>query len=601
MAELFTDNNDSMFTAERNTDMDLSSFLRKPASEEEPSSTDVPTTAEPVTTSKSPLEQELEKRKNEQLGISINAETFDDGVSEKPVKLFSENEGRMKELEEAQEESDDLLKKRACIVPLIQYNTQEEYVNMVNEIDRVVIAPDGTISYNYLKDANGNIIQPKYIRLRTKDDPPYSKENDKLLLEAEANNRERVANGQQPISFDAYIKQKNGESNVTDESSESQVSPEDVKKNNTVQLIIDKTGLGTDFMLTDEEKKKVVDAAEIKLTQVEVLDIASIKTVKPTNNFAHHVGKYTLSGNKTTISFPASGFKADMVGLTYGEIGDISLAMDAVNVDKYYKRLSTIYNKMTNLSCGPFESFDEFLKNFAFTDIPLAIYGLYVSSFPEVQTIALRCGRQTCGKTFDINFSTRNIIRLEKSDQVLLDHMADLAASDPNEYERIYKDAPVRNIKHIRLPYSGYIIDCGIISAYEFLYNFIPIMDENTFREAFGKDENQVYQNNVVLLTSVTAVRVPDPDNPGQYVLYDDYKGILNAIYNIGPEEIKILAAITTKIQREYQLNFSFGDVTCPHCKNITRNMDVTMDELVFQTYQRLISTEVDLKNIQGL
>ena len=29
MAELFTDNNDSMFTAERNTDMDLSSFLRK--------------------------------------------------------------------------------------------------------------------------------------------------------------------------------------------------------------------------------------------------------------------------------------------------------------------------------------------------------------------------------------------------------------------------------------------------------------------------------------------------------------------------------------------------------------------------------------------
>ena len=141
-------------------------------------------------------------------------------------------------------------------------------------------------------------------------------------------------------------------------------------------------------MLSDEEKKKVIDAAEIRLTQVEVLDIASIKTVKPTNNFSHHVGKYTLSGNKTTISFPASGFKADMVGLTYGEIGDISLAMDAVNVDKYYKRLSTIYNKMTNLSCGPFESFDEFLKNFAFTDIPLAIYGLYVSSFPEVQTIA---------------------------------------------------------------------------------------------------------------------------------------------------------------------------------------------------------------------
>lgn len=601
MAELFTDNNESMsFTPEQNSDMDLSSFLRKPASEDaQTTNTDI---TEPTSPTRvlSPLEQELERRKNGQLGMSIKADSFDDGVSERPVKLFSENEGRMKELEEAQAESDDLLKKRAYVVPLIQYNTQEEYVDMVNEIDKVIINPDGTASYNYPKDSNGNIIEPKYIRLRTPEDPPFSMENDKLLLENEANNRERVANGQAPISLDTYVKQKNGEAPAT-VSQEGEVSPEEAKKNNVVQLIIDKTGLGTDFMLSDEEKKKVVDAAEIRLTQVEVLDIASIKTVKPTNNFAHHVNKYTLSGNKTTISFPASGFKADMVGLTYGEIGDISLAMDAVNVDKYYKRLSTIYNKMTNLSCGPFESFDEFLKNFAFTDIPLAIYGLYVSSFPEVQTIALRCGRQTCGKTFDINFSTRNVIRLEKCDQVLLDHMADLAASDPNEYDRIYKDAPVRNIKHIRLPYSGYIVDCGIISAYEFLYNFIPIMDENTFREAFGKDENEVYRNNIVLLTSVTAVRVPDPDNPGQYIIYDDYKGILDAIYNIGPEEIKILAAITTKIQREYQLNFSFGDVTCPHCKNITRDMDVTMDELVFQTYQRLISTEVDLKNIQGL
>ena len=581
MSELFTENsNESMFTAEKNPDMDLSSFLKK--------STDTSDDTKKSADETNPLQKELEYQKNRQLGMSITSSEFDDGVSEKPIKLYSENDERMNSLENAQKESEILFEKRKYIVPLIQYSTQEEYVQMIEEIDRVIINPDGTASYNYEKDQDGNEIKPKFIRLRTKEDPEYSKENDFYLLKKENNMNESKNNTEENI-------------NNSNKSEETPKSEEDIKKESVVQLIIDKTGLGTDFMLSDEEKKKVVDAAEIRLTQVEVLDIASIKTVKPTNNFSHHVGKYTLSGNKTTISFPASGFKADMVGLTYGEIGDISLAMDAVNVDKYYKRLSTIYNKMTNLSCGPFESFDEFLKNFAFTDIPLAIYGLYVSSFPEVQTIALRCGRQTCGKTFDINFSTRNVIRLEKCDQVLLDHMADLAASDPNEYDRIYKDAPVRNIKHIRLPYSGYIVDCGIISAYEFLYNFIPIMDENTFREAFGKDENQVYQNNVVLLTSVTAVRVPDPDNPGQYILYDDYKGILDAIYNIGPEEIKILAAITTKIQREYQLNFSFGDVTCPHCKNITRNMDVTMDELVFQTYQRLISTEVDLKNIQGL
>ena len=81
--------------------------------------------------------------------------------------------------------------------------------------------------------------------------------------------------------------------------------------------------------------------------------------------------------------------------------------------------------------------------------------------------------------------------------------------------------------------------------------------------------------------------------------LYDEkYFGNL---LDINPEEIKILASISQKIQREYQVYFSFGDVVCPHCKNVTKDLDLTIDDLVFQTYQRLMTTEVDLTNIQGL
>ena len=121
------------------------------------------------------------------------------------------------------------------------------------------------------------------------------------------------------------------------------------------------TTIPEDFVLTEEERSKLVEANEIKLTQVEVLDIASITTVKPEReSFAGKIHEYTLSGSKTTISFPASGFKADMIGMTYGEIGDISLSMDSVTVDKYYKRLAIIYNKMKNISSGPFDSFESF-------------------------------------------------------------------------------------------------------------------------------------------------------------------------------------------------------------------------------------------------
>ena len=313
------------------------------------------------------------------------------------------------------------------------------------------------------------------------------------------------------------------------------------------------------------------------------------------------IHEYTLSGSKTTISFPASGFKADMTGLTYGEIGDISLSMDSVTVDKYYKRLAIIYNKMKNISSGPFDSFESFLKNIAYTDIPLAIYGLYVSTFPEVQSISLRCGRSTCQKTFDWNFSTRNVLQLQKSDDVFLDHLKELASADPDQYDDIYKKAPVRNIKYIKLPKCGYILGLGIASAWEFLYNFIPVLDEKTFKDAFGDDINQIYMNNILLLTTVLSVRVPDPRHPGTYILCEGYKDILDAIYNINPEEIKILASISAKIQREYQTYFAFGDVVCPHCQNVTKDLELTIDDLVFQTYQRLMSTEIDLTNIRGL
>ena len=136
----------------------------------------------------------------------------------------------------------------------------------------------------------------------------------------------------------------------------------------------------------------------------------------------------------------------------------------------------------------------------------------------------------------------------------------------------------------------------GIASAYDFLYNFIPLMDENTFKEAFGEDLNEIYMNNILLLTSVRSVYVPDGN--GEYIECTGYKDILDAIYRVSPEEIKIMAAYTAKIQGEYEITFSFGDVTCPHCHNVTKDMEVNMDDLVFQTYSRLMSTEVDLKNI---
>ena len=600
MPDLFNEKNgNNIFdNAVKDDAMDLSEFITTPTTQKPTVETSPIDSALSDNTPKSnkelsPLAAELNRKKNAQLGTTVTRKEMEDGkertVFENP--MADERRERMKA---TMDESEMLLKQRAAIIPLKQFESSTEYSQMVHEISLVRFDETGKAYFDYEKDSNGNNVIPKFIRLRTENDPPYSKENDYLVMNRDAENARRIADGKEPIPDSVPLTAKVEDIEHKDE--------EEDTKSKTINLIIDKTGLGTDFILSEDERKKMAEANEIRLTQVEVLDIASITTEKPErDSFTGKINTYQLSGSKTTISFPASGFKADMTGLTYGEIADISLSMDAVNVDKYYKRLAIIYNKMKNISNGPFDSFEDFLKNFAYTDISLAVYGLFVATFPEVQTISLRCGRNSCNKTFDWDYATRSILRLDKSDEVLLDKMAQLASADPNEYEDIYKKAAVRNSKFIKLPYSGYIVELGIASAYEFLYNFIPVIDDETFKQAFGNDINDVYKNNMLLLTTVLSVRIPKNDNPNSYILCEGYKDIVDAIYSISPEEIKIIATMSNKIQTQYQVNYSFGDVKCPHCGNVTKDLDLTIDDLVFQTYQRLISTEIDLTNIQGL
>ena len=598
MPDLFNEKNgNNIFdNAVKDDAMDLSEFITTPTTQKptvvtSPIDSTLSDNTPKSNKELSPLAAELNRKKNAQLGATVTRKEMEDGkertVFENP--MADERRERMKA---TMDESEMLLKQRAAIIPLKQFESSTEYSQMVHEISLVRFDETGKAYFDYEKDSNGNNVIPKFIRLRTENDPPYSKENDYLVMNRDAENARRIADGKEPIPDSVPLTAK----------VEDIEHKEEDTKSKTINLIIDKTGLGTDFILSEDERKKMAEANEIRLTQVEVLDIASITTEKPErDSFTGKINTYQLSGSKTTISFPASGFKADMTGLTYGEIADISLSMDAVNVDKYYKRLAIIYNKMKNISNGPFDSFEDFLKNFAYTDISLAVYGLFVATFPEVQTISLRCGRNSCNKTFDWDYATRSILRLDKSDEVLLDKMAELASADPNEYEDIYKKAAVRNSKFIKLPYSGYIVELGIASAYEFLYNFIPVIDDETFKQAFGNDINDVYKNNMLLLTTVLSVRIPKNDNPNSYILCEGYKDIVDAIYSISPEEIKIIATMSNKIQTQYQVNYSFGDVKCPHCGNVTKDLDLTIDDLVFQTYQRLISTEIDLTNIQGL
>lgn len=564
-------NNDFFTNAQRDEDIDLSALMKKKKTEN---------TANNAQPKMSPLEQMKAEKMNNPGGLVVDNNKLTQEELRNPV----ENDERLESFRKEEAELDGMIEKRKYVVQIRQPQNAGEFAQLTQEIDSVVIDTNGKASIN-LVDIHGEKVQPRFIRLRTENDPAYGVTTDRQIAEGETTD---------------YT---SAETNGSDEP-EITVSEDDSTNNDemkkVVELLIDKTGFGTDFMFSDEEKKKVVESSEIRLKEVSFMDIATLNAKTDiASSYQDAINSYSLSNSQTTVCFPASGFRASMKGMTYGELADVSLNMESVTADQYRKRLTVVYNKMTNVSTGNFESFDDFLRGFAYVDIPMALYGLYVSTQPEVQQIQLRCGREACNKTFDWSFSTRSVLRLEKCSKKFLLKMEELVQAKPEDYQKIREESAVMKAKFVELPYSKFVVEMGVISAYEFLNNFIPVLDEEKFHETFGPDENNVYLNNVLLLTTVRSIRVPNGN--GGYSLCNTYKSILDAIYSIFPEEIKLIQSFANVLTTEYNSAFSFGDVTCPHCGNVTKDLDLTMDDLVFQTYQRLISTEINVENIQSL
>ena len=569
-------NNNSFFTdAQRDEGINLSEIVRQQKNKtEEPAKNN----EKPV----SPLEQMKQQQNAAPSGLVVDNESLKQEALRNPI----DNDRRREEFQKEEEALDSMIEKRKYVVQVRQPVNAAEFAMLTREVDSVSVDENGNATINLL-DMTGQPAKPQFIRLRTPEDPAYGEMTDKEIYDKNTN-----TNNESEDVADS--------SNTEAETTISTEDDEDEKIKNTIKVIIDKTGLGTDFMFSEDEKKKVTESTEIRLTEVSFMDI---KTLNAKTNIASSyedvINSYQLSNSQTTVCFPASGFRASMKGMTYGELADVALNLEMVTADQYRKRLTVVYNKMTNISTGNFESFDDFLRGFAYVDIPMALYGLYVSTQPEVQQIQLRCGREECDRTFDWSFSTRSVLRLEKCSKKFLDKMEELVKAKPEDYQRIREESAVMKAKFVELPYSKFVVEMGVISAYEFLNNFIPVLDEQKFHETFGPDENNAYLNNVLLLTTVRSVRIPDGN--GGYSLCNTYKSILDAIYNINPEEIKLISAFSNVLTSEYNSTFSFGDVVCPHCGNVTKDLDLSMDDLVFQTYQRLISTEINVENIRGL
>lgn len=383
--------------------------------------------------------------------------------------------------------------------------------------------------------------------------------------------------------------------NVADvEEEEEEISEE---KRKLVEVMIDKTGLGADIFFSDEEKEKLQHATEIRLKEIEEVDISTIKIRQANKPFLESVKEYQMASSMVPVVFPASRFKAQMIGLSYGEIGDITFNTENVSYEQVRKRLTIIYNKMVNPSIK-FDSFEDFLTKFAYVDIDIAMYGLIVATFPEIDEITMQCRNPQCGASFSHSFAPRNLIRWDRMDEKFMTVLKEIV-DNPEKGDELVSESPTRVSKRIRLPYSGFLLDIGITSSYDYLNEIINNSVGDKFEKEHPDDVNGILQLGNIFLSLIQKVYVPGED--GYYTEYSEYEDKIQALYYIKPEEIQIISSILNKYNSSYSPVFELRDIKCPNCGMVTKRVNADLNAMVFQKFQRQMSSSLNIENISVL
>lgn len=529
----------------------------------------------------SPLEQLQREDKN--AGLVVEKEDLIKG-HEGPVKNMSMRFDDAFEKKIA--ESDALIENRKHVVIVKKVVTEQDMIEASLELEGVKFNETTQTYYFDLKDAEGNPVKPVYFRIRTAEDGEYDIVKEAANVDVDLTKPE----GETPTDAD---KVEVIDEELTEEEKEKR------EKKALVEIIIDKTNQGTNVEFTQEERAKMYEASEIRIREVQTVNIptSKVRRAKKDESFLSRINAVKLGRDAFTVYFPASGFRADMVPLTYGELNDIAIDTEdgEVTVDKYIKRMTIIYNHMTNISIGSFDSFDDFLQGFAYTDISLAVYGLFVSTFPEVQQIDMSCG--ACKKGFPATYATRDVYNLESCSLEYLKHVRKVMEAVPADYDKVRNESPVMVEKVIEMPESHILFSIGIATAYDYIYNFIPVSDADKFMKQFPDDINMTQGETLALLFGIRATGYKDPETD-EYVKYDSFKDILDAVYSISPEEIKLLTAILQSSILIYTPIFAVENVKCTHCGTETPRVPIDIDSLVFTTVGRLKNTQISVSNM---
>ena len=348
------------------------------------------------------------------------------------------------------------------------------------------------------------------------------------------------------------------------------------KKNPDVgTIIVDKTNVNK-LGLTADEHAKLEHVKRIKLIKVEDRDLSNIEIENiDEHHIAEHIRNIEGSMAKYSVPLPLLGDFMTFKGAQIVQFLNIMRFEDSKDDELLNTKASLIYDKIQSSAVlnrykedgSSGMSFAEFINNFPFADVDMALYGILCASSMEETSANLECA---CGHTWEAQYKISNLLKSDGMNddfkartEDILSHKVDV------EYLRNLR-AKKRMSHRFKSPYTNNIYDLSYptIGRVLDLYRIIDINDPvSGYYMAISMYLSQVY-----IYNPKTGKYIPPIDANKTQLMFDTVKTLTDEDLNL----------IVSESGDEFTyVPYFILECECPSChRRVRHNLDI--DSMIF-------------------
>lgn len=408
-----------------------------------------------------------------------------------------------------------------------------------------------------------------------------------------------VGGNEQPVET------KQSETN-TDEKKEEIVEEED--KQTTININVEPgtpVTVNIDGEILDEIDKR--NEINVIVHEVNEKEMRS-STIIENSQLDGIITPYESSATDVPLTLPMSAYRCTIGGVSMFDIIKLSSISNGNQRDMDIKTWTMIYNHLKNSSIGKFNTFEEFLKHTDYRDMELLLWGAFVATADEQETISFTCGNPNCKYHMDFKYSPRSIIHINEklvpehynkthtvaSGKAALEHW-----NDVHSKKKIYE-----------LPDSKVLIELDDYSAWDYHNIKMPIMQEvyNRYRpddknlniERLSEDESSEMNFLLMFLLYIKSVTINKNGKSYRYTNWRDIEKVVTT--HIGNKDLSVLVSIIDRVRNiESPVSFYLENVKCPKCGRTDDRIPVNdiMRSLFFQLSSGLTNTIVNFVETQ--